>query len=742
MENRTVHESYAVKGMTCAACATSLQSHLESQKGISQVSVNFADNSALIAFDPDVIALKNIQKAADEIGYQVVKTEEFDEQAEYMGRLNSLRRKLIVSSVLTLPVFLLSMFLKDLIPNVNIVLFVLSTPVLVWSGSEFFVIALKKARHLTTNMDTLVALSTGTAYLFSVFNTFYPDFLASRGLTPYVYYESATVIITLILLGRFFEERAKYKTTGAIKQLMGIQPKFVEIQEEGRVQIKPVAEVKKGEVFLVKPGEKIALDGYVLHGSSYVDESMINGEPVAASKSKNDYVYAGTINQNGTLKVTVSKESSSTLLAQIIDLVKKAQSSKPPIQKTVDKIASIFVPVVMAIAAVAFIIWYLAGPEPQFTYSFLVLITVLIIACPCALGLATPTALMVGIGKGASMGILIKDAQSLEKARQINVLVIDKTGTLTMGDPEVFDVCWDERFDRSQEIQHLVWLEQHSEHPLSGAILDNFNNIPSETREIDFINHPGMGIQGKIDGATYFAGNQALMKENKLKISKTLSDFERKLLETSHTLVYYGNESDVICIMGIRDPVRNGVKQAIQGIQALGIEVVLLSGDNPGATQRIADEVGIKEFMGGVLPEDKGNYVKRRKTEGVTVAMAGDGINDAHALAEADIGIAMGSGTDIAMESAGITLMKSDIQHIRSAILLSRATVNTVHQNLFWAFAYNVLAIPIAAGILFPFTGFLLNPMIAGAAMAFSSVSVVSNSLRLKRKKINTYENV
>ncbi len=737
MGNQILHETYAVKGMTCAACASSLQSHLKTKPGINQVSVNYADNSALIEFDPNTIPFKNIQLAADEIGYQVVKTQDYDDQAEYVKRLKNLQVKLIASSVLTIPIFLLSMFFHDAIPYTNFILFILSTPVLFWSGSEFFIVALKKARHLSTNMDTLVALSTGTAYLFSVFNSFYPEFFTSRGLEPHVYYESATVIITLILLGRYFEERAKFRTTGAIKKLMGIQPKFVEVNQNGNIFTKPVAEVKKNEVFTVKPGEKIALDGYVLNGSSSVDESMINGEPLPSYKTRNDYVYAGTLNQNGTLKVKVEKESTTTLLAQIIEMVKKAQSSKPPIQKIVDKIASIFVPVVITIALLAFSIWYFAGPEPQITYSFLVLITVLIIACPCALGLATPTALMVGIGKGASMGILIKDSDSLEKAQKIDTLVLDKTGTITIGMPDVQEICWNKNYNEAQETERLIILESLSEHPLAKAIIDHFNMEVPDFEDIDFLNIPGSGIKGTIKGLTYYSGSKNLVSENKLVIDSELLKFEQGLLNDAYTITYFGNEKEVICIMGIKDSLREGVDQAIREVKDLGVEVSLLSGDNEVITRDIALKLNIEHYQGNVLPGQKGAYIRMLKEQGKIVAMAGDGINDAEALAEADIGIAMGSGTDIAMETAGITLMRSDIQHIRSAVLLSRATVKTIHQNLFWAFGYNVLAIPIAAGILYPFTGFLLNPMIAGAAMAFSSVSVVANSLRLKGKKIN-----
>jgi Cu2+-exporting ATPase len=546
-------------------------------------------------------------------------------------------------------------------------------------------------------------LSTGAAYLFSLFNTFYPEFFITRGLEPNVYYESATVIITLILLGRYFEERAKFRTTGAIKKLMGIQPRHIHIQQNGQTVVKSISEVKKGEIFTVKPGEKIALDGFVINGISYVDESMINGEPVPSEKAKEDYVYAGTINQNGTLDIIVEKESDNTLLAQIIDLVKKAQASKPPIQKIADKISSIFVPSVIVIALISFLIWYFVGPEPKVTYSFVILIAVLIIACPCALGL---------------------------------------TGTITIGKPEVLKVKWQNDHSMDKESNILALLESRSEHPLATAILEYLKWDPEKNEssvsnnKIEFQNVPGLGIIGTYEGIKYFSGNKKLVESNGISIDNELIEFEKRLLDEAYTIVYFGNESEVISIFGIRDPYREGVKGAIKDLQKTGIDIILLSGDNKIITEKIANELNIKQFAGAVLPHQKGEFIKKFKAEGKNVAMAGDGINDAQALAEADIGIAMGSGTDIAMESAGITLMKSDIDHVRDAIYLSKATVKTIHQNLFWAFAYNILAIPIAAGVLFPFTGFLLNPMIAGAAMAFSSVSVVTNSLKLKRKRI------
>jgi len=736
MEQVMIRDNYAVKGMTCAACASSLESYLKTRDGVMEVSVNFPDESVYIEYERDRINLHQIKKAANEIGYDVVIETEEERQKDFSARLSKLKIKLILSVSLTIPVFVLSMFFKGYLPYGNIVLLVLSVPVLSWSGSEFFIIAWKKAKHLSTNMDTLVALSTGTAFIFSLFNTVYPGYLLERGIEPHVYYESATVIISLILFGRYLEERAKFKTTGAIKKLMGIQPKFVDVIRDEKIRHIQIKDVKKAEIFLVKPGEKIPLDGYVVSGSSYVDESTITGEPVPSPKQKDDLVYAGTINQQGTLEVIVEKEAGNTLLSQIIDLVKKAQASKPPIQKVVDKIASIFVPAVLFIAILAALIWYVAGPAPQFTYAFLILITVLIIACPCALGLATPTALMVGIGKGAEMGILIKDAHSLELAHRIDTLVLDKTGTITEGKPVVSAIHWNTEADIKKELKIFAALENRSEHPLARAVVEYLNTDQKEIPGLEIENMPGKGIKGFVDGRKYLAGTLHLMQDNKISIPDKLLKVEKEIRQSASSVVYFADDSKLLAVLSMVDPLREGVPSSIQELEEHHIETILISGDNEQATASIAEQAGIRQYKGNVLPDEKGAIVKKLQQEGRIVAMAGDGINDSQALAEADIGLAMSSGTDIAMESAGITLMKSDIKYIRNAILLSRETVKTINQNLFWAFAYNVLAIPVAAGILYPLNGFLLNPMIAGAAMAFSSVSVVTNSLRLKKKKL------
>lgn len=733
MARELVKESFAVKGMTCAACATSLESMLKTKNGITNVSVNYPNESVYIEYDTEEIDLLNIQKAAKGIGYSVLQESEYDGQTELTKRLKKLRHKLSVSIILTLPIFVISMFLMGSIPFEHYLLLGLSIPVIVWSGAEFYINAAKKARHFSTNMDTLVALSTGSAFLYSAFNTFFPDYLTNIGLESHVYYESATVIISLILLGRYLEERAKFRTTNAINKLMGIQPKLVNIIEQGKIFTLPIKDAIKKQVFIVKPGEKIPLDGVIVKGSSHIDESAINGEPLPLTRKPGDYVYAGTVNQNGILEIEIVKVAGETLLSQIIDLVKKAQASKPPIQKIVDKISSIFVPSVIVISLIAFFAWYILGPEPAFSYAFTIMITVLIIACPCALGLATPTALMVGIGRGAELGILIKNAESLEWAHKINTLVLDKTGTITIGKPEVVESHWADSEHIEEQKAILAFIESKSEHPLGRAISDHLKKYQTWSDEIDFTNLPGKGILAKINGHRYLVGSADLMKEYNVIIPDEMLN---KVHASYRSMSFYAKDKVLLGIMSIDDQLRQGAGEAILELQHQGIDVHLLSGDNVDVTSRIASEVGIINFKGGVLPNEKGLYIENLQKQNKTVGMVGDGINDSHALAQADIGIALGTGTDIAMESAGITLMKPDIHSIKHAIMLSKATVKTINENLFWAFGYNILMIPVAAGALYPVFGFLLNPMIAGATMAFSSVSVVTNSLRLKRKKI------
>lgn len=741
METNRIKEIYRVLGMTCAACAGSLESYLKPLAGVKHVSVNYPNQSVEIEFDQTKISETQLKKAAEEIGYEILigskENVESQFEAQEVIRYNRLKKKLIWAITFSFPIFMMSMFFMGRIPYENWVMLILSLPVLFWCGGEFYVIAWKKLKQKSANMDTLVALSTGMAFLFSVFNTIYPQYFSSQGVKPHVYYESAVIIITLILLGRFLEDKAKGKTSSAIKQLMGLKPKYVNVVRNGEEVSIEYKDVRKGDLILLKPGEKVPIDGKVKKGYTYIDESMITGEPIPVEKTKGSKVFSGTVNQNGSLKILATETGDNTLLSQIIKRVKEAQASKPAIQKLADKIAGIFVPVVIVLALLAFGIWYIYGPNPQVTYALLSLITVLIIACPCALGLATPTALMVGIGKGAELGILIKDAQVLETIYKTNALVLDKTGTITQGRPKVTDMLWANDKADSNFKEILLAIELQSEHPIAGAIVEHLKLEGIHTLALEgFKSITGKGVVLNTESINYCVGNMALMKVNNVQISE---DWKRKadhLLDEAKTVVYFAKNEKVIGLIAVSDQVKSTAKRAIQEIQSQGVDVYMLTGDNAQTAKVIASKVGITHVNSEVLPTEKGDFIKDLQSKGLTVTMVGDGINDSEALAQADVGIAMGSGTDIAMENAGITLMQSDLLQIVKTIKLSNATIKTIRQNLFWAFIYNIIAIPIAAGVLYPINGFLLNPMLAGAAMSLSSISVLLNSLRLKKKNI------
>lgn len=735
-------ENYKVSGMTCAACAISIESYLKPLVGIEKVVVNYPNQLVAIEYNSELITIHHIEKKVKEIGYSLLlgdikEVEKKFEEIEEI-RLKTLKSKLIFSTIFSVPVFVMAMFFMGKIPYENWIMMGLSIPVLFWSGSEFYIIAWKKLKHFSSNMDTLVALSTGVAFVFSVFNTVYPNYFLSRGVTPHVYYESAVIIITLILLGRFFEEKAKSKTSSAIKKLIGLKPKEVVAIRNGEEIIISYDEILKGELIILKPGDKVPVDGKVKKGTSFIDESMISGEPIPVEKLKGSEVFAGTINQKGSLRVLATKIGSDTLLSQIIKLVEQAQASKPAIQKLADKVAGIFVPIVIGISIITFFIWYSFGPDPSITYALLTLITVLIIACPCALGLATPTALMVGIGKGAEQGILIKDAQALETAYKVDTLILDKTGTITEGKPKVTDIIWGENVDHSPLEKVVLSIESQSEHPIAEAIVQHFKKTEVSDVNLDsFESVTGMGATSNFEGVSYHIGNDRLMLANNISIPEELAKSAENLKSEAKTVVYIGVGSKVEGIIAVADEIKETAIAAVKKIQDMGIEVHMLTGDNEQTAKVIAGKTGIVHYQSDVMPADKGDFVKSLQEQGRVVAMAGDGINDSHALAQSDVGIAMGSGTDIAMESAGITLMNSDLKQISKAIALSKATMKTIKQNLFWAFIYNLIAIPVAAGVLYPTFEFLLNPMIAGAAMSLSSISVLSNSLRLKNKSIH-----
>lgn len=638
----------------------------------------------------------------------------------------------MVALLLSLPIMVISMFFED-ISSLKYVLWILATPVVFGLGREFYINAWRQLKHGTSNMDTLVAVSTGIAYTFSVFNLLFPDFWLSRGIEPHIYFEAASVIIAFILLGRLLEERAKQNTSTAIKKLIGLQPKTVTIIVDSDERTVPITAVQKGDTILVKPGERIAVDGMVVTGESYVDESMLNGEPVPLHKQSGEKVFAGTINQKGTFRFIADKIGSDTMLAQIIRMVQDAQGSKAPVQKLVDRIARFFVPAIISISIIAFVAWIFLAPTNGFTNGLLAMVTVLIIACPCALGLATPTAIMVGIGKGAEKGILIKDAQSLEIAQKIDTIILDKTGTITAGHPIVVESLWENGFEHSRKI--LYSLEKLSEHPLSDAVVNTLQN-EKEISIDKFENVPGKGVKGVVGSQTYYVGNLSLLNDNHITIASHLQELANKWTQKAKTLVWFADSTQAIAAIALTDEIKQTSAEAISQLQKMGVEVYMLTGDNAISAQAISRKVGINHYKAGVLPNEKAQFIKELQANGKTVGMVGDGINDSAALAQADLSIAMGQGSDIAVDTAMATILSSDLLKIPETIRLSQLTIKTIYQNLFWAFIYNLIGIPIAAGIFYSVNGFLLNPMWASAAMAFSSVSVVLNSLRLKRKRI------
>jgi len=735
---------FTVEGMTCASCAVNLENFLKKQKNIETASVSFPDHSARITLKSEKISVKKLQKAVKKTGFQIIEKNRSKRFENEKIRLKDLKNRLIISSIFTFPIFIFSMFWE--IPFSEYILFALSLPVLVYGGKEFFVNAFKQARQGMSNMDTLVALSTGTAFLFSVLTTFLPEFFEENGLSAHVYYESAAVIITLILVGKYAEESAKSRTSFAVKKLMQLQPDTVTILENGKPIEKSTSEIQAGDCILVRAGERVSADGQVIVGQSFVDESMLSGEPLPVAKKAGDLVKAGTINQNGALEIRAKKVGNETLLARIIQRVEEAQAGKPPIQKMVDKIAGVFVPTVLGIAILTFVIWLVFG---EFAYAFSNFIAVLIIACPCALGLATPTALTVGIGRGASLGILIKDAEQLQKIAEIDTIVLDKTGTITEGNPKVTNCIFSRKSKEDEKVnfyQKIIYLaESKSDHPLAKAVLQYFENQFSKTDSNDFKNLQvtnfknisGKGIQFKASEKQFFIGNKAFIFENKISIPTDLDSFIKKFESEGKTLILTADKEEVFGVLAIADTIKESTFSFIKKLYKNKIEVFMLTGDHEKSAQQVAQETGIKNYKAGVLPDEKGKFIQDLQNQGKIVAMTGDGINDSEALARADVGISLAGGSDIALESAGMTLLNSDLNGILTAKKLSEAVLKTIRQNLFWAFIYNVLAIPLAMGVLYPLTGFLLNPMVGGLAMAMSSVSVVSNSLRLKYKNIN-----
>ncbi len=732
----------SVGGMTCAACVRRVEKALKALPGVKDASVNLASSKATLTHVPGAAGLDTLKRVLDETGYQFLgvagESEEDPIEAARRKELRELKIKLAAGVGLSVLIHIGSMphwfpFVRS-IPHEYLlpILFVMTTPVVFWVGSRFFLGAWKAALQKTTDMNTLVAVGALSAYLYSTALMVFPSFFASAGVAPHPYFDGAAMIITLILLGRLLEARAKGKTSAAIKRLMGLKPKTARVVRNGGEVDVPIELVAPGDVIMVRPGERVPTDGKVVSGMSAVDESMLTGESLPVEKGPGTEVFGGTINKSGTFTFEATKVGAETALAQIIRLVEEAQGSKAPIQRMADTVASVFVPVVFAIAIVTFVVWYFVVPDPLFSRALLNFVSVLIIACPCAMGLATPTAVMVGTGLGAEKGILIKGGESLEKAYKLDTIVFDKTGTLTRGKPEVIDVVPADGRDVKEVLQIAVSIEAVSEHPLAESIVERARSeglvrLPVEGFEA----LSGLGVRGIVQGKHALLGNLRLMEQQGVHLNGLDVQAER-LWSEGKTSVFVAEEHSVVGIIGISDVPRDSARETVETLKRMGLKVVMITGDNEKTARAVADKLGIGDVLAEVLPGDKAAEIRRLQEEGRIVAMVGDGINDAPALTTADIGIAIGAGTDVAIESSDITLIKNDLRLVPSAMKLSFTTMKVIKQNLFWAFFYNSLGIPIAAGVLYPFFGILLNPVFAAAAMALSSVSVVSNSLRLR----------
>lgn len=801
-----------VKGMTCVNCAAAIQKDISKLAGVLNANVNYANEKAVVEFDPSLVDLKKFVSSIQESGYQAVtekvvlpiidldasRVRELEDsirsidsvlsarvnagaesaEIEYIpgqiglrdirraiekagfrvpqqaeGRsaveiekearekeLSELRTKLVVSAILSFLVLIGSF--QDMLPFITLVpqqtmwfiLFVLTTPIQFWAGRHFYQNAWASLKHGSTNMNTLVVVGTSAAYGYSALLTFFPSLLGHYAAHSGAYYDTAAIIITLILFGKYLEARAKTRAGEAIKKLMNLQPRTARVLREGKELDISVEEVEAGDLIVVRPGEKIPVDGVVRNGASSVDESMLTGESLPVEKKTNDLVIGATLNKTGSFTFEATKVGKDTMLSQIIRMVQEAQGSKAPIQRLADYISSIFVPTVIAIGILTFILWYVFGPvETRFTFGLLNFIAVLIIACPCAMGLATPTAIMVGTGKGADLGILFKNAESLERAQKIGTIVLDKTGTLTRGEPRVTDLI--STSSEQELLRYAASAEKGSEHPLGEAIVRaaQERGISPEQPDV-FEALPGFGVRATVSGKEIILGNEQLMSGRKIEFTRFMPQAEA-LSAQGKTPMFVAVDNQAAGIIAVADTLKEHSQEAVAGLKELGLEVVMLTGDNQRTAQAIANELGITRVLAEVLPQDKMEMIKKLQAEGRVVAMVGDGINDAPALTQADVGIAIGTGTDVAIEASDVTLIKDDLRVVATAILLSKRTMQTIRMNLFWAFFYNVIGIPIAAGILYPAFGTagFLNPMIASAAMAFSSVSVVTNSLRLKR---------
>jgi Cu+-exporting ATPase len=731
-----------IGGMTCASCVAKVEKALSGVEGVLNASVNFATETATVEYLPSAASLEELNRAVAKIGYRVLAREEMDEvtdteKAARQKEIRSLKIKFIVGAILSVPTFLGSFpewfpWIPPFLTNFYVLMF-LAAPVQFWVGKHFYTGFWAALKNKSSDMNTLIAVGTSAAYGYSAAMALFPDYFISKGFKPAVYFDTAAVIITLILLGRLLEMVAKGRTSEAIKKLMGLQAKTARVIRDGEEVDIPVEDVQIGDLVIVRPGEKIPVDGVITQGYSTIDESMLTGESMPVEKKQGDEVIGATINKTGTFRFEATRVGKETALAQIVKLVQEAQGSKAPIQRLADKIAAYFVPAVIAVAVFTLIIWNFYGPEPAFLFALLNFVAVLIIACPCALGLATPTAIMVGTGKGAENGILIRGGESLETAHKIKAIVFDKTGTLTKGEPQVTDIITANGYNRNDLLQVAASAERGSEHPLGEAIVNEAREEAlqlSEPEEFEAV--AGHGIKAKINGSRVSIGNLKLMNELSIDTSGVAAEADR-LAGEGKTPMFVALDGILGGIIAVADVLKQGSVQAVEQLHKLGVEVVMITGDNRRTAEAIARQVGIDRVLSEVVPEEKAREVKKLQEEGMTVAMVGDGINDAPALAQADVGIAIGTGTDVAMEASDITLIGGDLNGVVTAIQLSKRTMRTIRQNLFWAFIYNTVGIPIAAGVLYPAFGILLNPMFAAAAMALSSVSVVTNSLRLKR---------
>ncbi len=757
LTNKLTTKTFPIKGMHCASCVRILEKSLSRVNGVSSCAVNLATETATVDYDPKKVTDNDLESAVANVGYiaginEELKTEDQQKQ-EKEKELKSLRNKVFISlglgSLIVWGSFPGLMEFAPLILKNFWVQLILAIPVQFWAGLTFYQATLPALRHRTANMDTLVAIGTTVAFSYSAVVTIFPQLLVSIGVKPEPYFDVSTIIIGLILLGRYFEAKAKAGTSEAIKKLIGLQAKTARVVRGGKEVDIPIDQVVIGDTIRVRPGEKIPVDGIILEGQSSIDESMITGESIPSDKSKGDTVIGATINKTGTFLYKATKVGSDTMLSQIIKLVAEAQASKAPIQRLADLISSYFVPIVIILAILTFVIWYVFGPSPAFLFAMLNMVAVLIIACPCAMGLATPTAIMVGTGIGANKGILIKDAASLETAHKINTVIFDKTGTLTKGKPEVTDVIYSSQLvsdslvsknsEPSNQLTNNILrlaasLEKGSEHSLAEAIVNKGEEEKVKFMKVaNFKAIPGHGVEGIIGGKKVALGNRRLMERQGINIDEKVVE---RLENEGKTVMMLAVDGKAAGLIAVADTLKDSAKDGVEALTKKNIEVIMITGDNQRTAQAIAKQVGIKRVLAEVLPDQKEAEVKKIQAENKKVAMVGDGINDAPALAAADIGIAMGSGTDVAIESAGITLINKDLTSVVSAVELSKKTMRTIRLNLFWAFGYNIILIPVAMGILYPNFGILLNPIFASGAMALSSISVVSNSLLLKRFKM------